>query len=261
MSLYDKMILDKRLTRARFQAFFEALTKDPELQGLFIKDPAGVLKKMNVIWGNFNVSNANRLLFALLSNRELVSWAREYQSQLEEEHGGAIDPLKLDRRRIYQDFIQAMSRSMDPAILTSLIQLSNFNAIEANIALAPLATAIADVTADIGPNANARMAVLLCADIGAEGADGGGGAQVLCSGPVADTVLVSETAVAVVVVAVFVFALTMIDITPKPQRDFQDVLDRTKLATLLDTLSVGLRQTGQQYRSDNSLCDPKSFIA
>jgi hypothetical protein len=267
MGLYERLILDKSLTKARFDAFFNQLAKDEELSRLFARDPVGVMRKMNVIWGPVNVSEANRLMFAVLSNGELTKWGRNYQERLEAQHGGTIDPLRLDREEIYRDFIKALVQYMDEELATSLVRMYGQSQIETVIDVSAMVNV--RVLSDIHSHAGLQVRVgglpvmgppqaqsqaLLCSDIGTE-AGAEANAMVLCNGPQSDTVAIYDTAVVALAVAVFVVAVTQIDVTPRPQPAFQDVLDRGKLGAMLDSLSRDLQRVAQQHRDSGRLAD------
>jgi hypothetical protein len=116
--------------------FYANLASSDALRELFIKDPVGVvlnsLSKQAVGLPDSLISLSNMLLLALLSNKQFVTWAREYGDKARQEitanHKG-VKPAELekllivnfDQRRVRRDLTDAMLKFIDAPILYALI--------------------------------------------------------------------------------------------------------------------------------------------
>jgi hypothetical protein len=77
------LTIDQGKTRERLAALIQRIEKMPEVREQFLQDPAGTLSEevTGLSPTRHQVSEVNRLLFAILANDELVKWIAEFESQ------------------------------------------------------------------------------------------------------------------------------------------------------------------------------------
>lgn len=135
MSEHDYLVLNYDGFADRLNDFYTLLSNSPAAQAAFVRDPAGTIGR-NVLKGivplsQNDVSQANRLLFSLLSNDGFMSWAETFQSQMEEEARAAaeeLDPgeqlkrllVTFDRSRMYREVVQAAVDNIDVETMSAI---------------------------------------------------------------------------------------------------------------------------------------------
>jgi hypothetical protein len=123
-------------------AFYQQLNNSPSLQQAFLDDPAGILRRMIFPNAPFPpegiINKANRLLYALLSNQNFLSWSRQFQSSIEGEiqqvaqadnRNEAIKGFlaSFDRNRLYSEIVDGILESIDKETLYSLVVGTKLN--------------------------------------------------------------------------------------------------------------------------------------
>lgn len=121
----------------RAQTFFSQIGTSAAFREVFLRDPAGTLSE-TVLAGegvpsSADINQANRLLFALLSNDGFMEWARNYSRSFEERVAAGlaadvddVERLKLqavthDRDQMFADLVQAISENPDFETLCSVM--------------------------------------------------------------------------------------------------------------------------------------------
>jgi len=131
----DLLILKAPQFRARINDLLANLRESRELQELYIQDPVRIIQKAifpearNLPAAEIN--RGNRLLYALLSNEQFISWSREYEADLLARARDATeieDPAAAlqaylaitDRSQIHQDVASAVARFADAETIAGL---------------------------------------------------------------------------------------------------------------------------------------------
>jgi hypothetical protein len=125
------------------EGFYERLNSSPAFQQAFLDDPMGILRRS--IFPNAPLppegvlNKGNRLLYALLSNANFMSWANEFQASMENEvqqamrqtddRNEAIKSLlvSFDKNRMYSEIVDGILNSIDKETLYSLVIGTNLN--------------------------------------------------------------------------------------------------------------------------------------
>lgn len=99
--------------RERMVKFYEDVEKDPKLQEEFISNTCGVLSERVTGYEvtRHQISEANRLMFAILANDKLVSWLNNY------EHKGR----RLNKEEFAYEFANKLSDVDDGTIIASIV--------------------------------------------------------------------------------------------------------------------------------------------
>jgi hypothetical protein len=122
--------------------FYQQLNNSPALQQAFLDDPAGILRRMMFPNAPFPpagvINKANRLLYALLSNQNFLSWSRQFQTSIENEIQQASQSenrneaikgflANFDRNRLYSEIVDGILESIDKETLYSIVVGTNLN--------------------------------------------------------------------------------------------------------------------------------------
>jgi hypothetical protein len=123
-------------------AFYNQLNNSPALQQAFLDDPAGILRRMIFPNAPFPpegiINKANRLLYALLSNQNFLSWSEQFQASLDSEFQQVMQAdnrseavkgflASFDRNRLYSEITDGILGSIDKETLYSLVVGTNLN--------------------------------------------------------------------------------------------------------------------------------------
>jgi hypothetical protein len=123
----DYLILNFDKFRDRTDSFFKTLNESKSHRLLFMEDPVGVVQKMvfpEKATPRFQLDDANRLLFAILSNAAFMKWAEGYQAQLEAEavkvtkNKDKSEALRemvalFDKRKLYGEVAAGITETID----------------------------------------------------------------------------------------------------------------------------------------------------
>lgn len=114
------LVLGRKAFRQSMAALFQELDTDEEAQQRFIQDPAGII--MDRVFQEKlppqRASEANRLLFSVLANKQFLRWMDQYAS----ENKGR----RVGKDEFNQDFAKALLEFGDQELLLSV--LSNASA-------------------------------------------------------------------------------------------------------------------------------------
>lgn len=135
MGANSLLILQVPQLNQRLTSLLTQIHTDPSLSDLYINDPVGVIQK-SIFPEETNIPPAeihrgNRLLFSLLSNKNFLDWAQNYENQLIKQAEAATkldDPdqalnsylVTVDRNKIHQDLAAAVAKFADPELIASL---------------------------------------------------------------------------------------------------------------------------------------------
>jgi hypothetical protein len=123
-------------------AFYQQLNNSPALQQAFLDNPAGILRRMMFPNAPFPpegvINKANRLLYALLSNQNFLSWSEQFQASLDSEFQQVMQAenrseavkgflASFDRNRLYSEITDGILGSIDKETLYSLVVGTNLN--------------------------------------------------------------------------------------------------------------------------------------
>jgi len=263
----DKLILNRDFFKARLTTMFEDLAKNESLRDLFFKNPLLIMKKYGAIFTDrpFSLTAATRLFFVVLSSPRVREWMQRYQKQLLEEHGGVIDPSKLDKVKIFHDFAEAVTNSGDIEIIKALIVAMRETpfSIDArasapaavNAAMNTVITAFAKLQAfaAVDVQVPTRVDAKLCAMVGADAkavaqAAANVEADIKVCGPIADTVVAFETAVVLFTIVAVVLVAIPVAVLGAPIKDFDDIMGRREFMTLFEAIGKGLDERAREYR-------------
>ncbi len=92
--------------------------KDKKLQQEFIENPVSVLNQRALGQKKLSaqrISNANRALYALVSNPGFVKWAEGYEAETAKK--GTVS-----KNKVLADLAQAMAKHADPVFLTAMLE-------------------------------------------------------------------------------------------------------------------------------------------
>lgn len=101
--------------RKRLIALFDKIDKDEKIRESFIRNPSQYISNdvMNQNLPPQQLSEANRLLFSLMSNDTMLEWLKTYQSQ----EVGA----KFNKKQFLQDFAKKIAALGDENIIASIV--------------------------------------------------------------------------------------------------------------------------------------------
>lgn len=111
----DRLVIKPRGLRKNLVTLFQRLEKNTKARDAFIRNPVGTLAK-EVTRRRLppqRVSEANRLLFALLANDEMVRWLRTY--------GTNRVSGKLDKKQFALAFARQIQKCDDANILAGVV--------------------------------------------------------------------------------------------------------------------------------------------
>ncbi len=92
--------------------------KDKKLQQEFIENPVSVLNERYVGLKKLSaqrISNANRALYALVSDSGFVKWAESYEAE-------AAKKGNVSKNKVLADLAQAMAKNADLVFLTAMLE-------------------------------------------------------------------------------------------------------------------------------------------
>lgn len=110
-----KFELKSRKMQQSLEKFFEEIDADKNLQELFIQNPSGIIseKVMQNKMPPQQLSEANRLLFSLISNDKMMEWLNKYSEIHKAE--------KIDNKKFAADFAKAIAEVDDTNIIVSIV--------------------------------------------------------------------------------------------------------------------------------------------
>ncbi|MBA7603339.1 hypothetical protein ES703_10446 [subsurface metagenome] len=102
-------------------ALFEEMDKDDKLRESFIHNPTGHItaKVMKRKLPPQQISEANRLLFSLISNDEMIKWLNNYNIEQKDK--------EMDKKQFVIDFANKIKELGDQNIIVSIISNAAFN--------------------------------------------------------------------------------------------------------------------------------------
>jgi hypothetical protein len=114
------LVLKQRDLAPKVNRLFEELSNDKNAQKRFIEDPSTMilsrlLPDLQRGVSPQRISNANRLLYSVMGNREFLNWARGYQQTLK-------GKKEINKAEVMKDLAVAMSRYADPAFFQGLAE-------------------------------------------------------------------------------------------------------------------------------------------
>ena len=134
MNAAEKLLIKIPALQRETTDFFRELARDERMVGLFVTDPMGVLRERlsfvtpTTVQADADASS-NRLLFSILSNKDFLTWIRDYQDNLTKQLDWALSaptgqpiPNVIDRTKIMQDLADAMLKMGDREILMSVLR-------------------------------------------------------------------------------------------------------------------------------------------
>lgn len=104
-----KLELKPKDLRKNVVALYKLLQKNEDARTAFIRDPAGQIGR-RIVKRKLppqQISEANRLLFAIIANDEMVKWLQDY---------GARARGKLDKKAFALEFARQIQKLDDPSI-------------------------------------------------------------------------------------------------------------------------------------------------
>lgn len=112
------LVLKPAQLRSNAQALFEQLDKDPHASQDFIHNPAGVLtqKVTQKPLPQQQITDVNRVLFAMLANDGFRQWMDDYES--------APGGKPVTQAQFSQDFAKAVLKFGDSDLIRALFQLA-----------------------------------------------------------------------------------------------------------------------------------------
>lgn len=134
----ELLVLNYPNLKKRLQELYLRLNDSVAFQSLFLNDPAGILSK--TLMYDYNhppqavINQANRLLYALLSNPKFMEWAKKFQARIEKqaiEISNVDDPdealrqmtVLFDRNELYNELIEGIQKYGDVEMIFSLISM------------------------------------------------------------------------------------------------------------------------------------------
>lgn len=130
------LILDFAGFSKRLDSFLEQANQSSSVKNNMIQNPVGTLSQVALPGSpppdNATLSEANRLLFSLLSNPHFMSWAQQYeqsfdsafqsymQSGMSEEDAAKKVGADLNPGKLLQDLSNAAAQFGDPALVNAL---------------------------------------------------------------------------------------------------------------------------------------------
>jgi hypothetical protein len=125
----DLLIFEKEAFK-NLPAFFKLLSSKPKIQEQFLDDPSGTLKEYLLNDPSIpktKISKTNKLVHSILSNKKFLSWAIDYQTNLEQQIGSIKGKKNLEaffnknKEKIYSEVVKAIldtANKDDPIIST-----------------------------------------------------------------------------------------------------------------------------------------------
>ena len=115
----NRLVLQDRELAKRANDLFAEVRRDKQKEREFVENPMGVLGARLSPRGLRGVSrqrvtNANRILYALLANDKFLDWLRSYQKELEGK--------RLDKGQVLKDLAGAMARYGDPEFFQGMLE-------------------------------------------------------------------------------------------------------------------------------------------
>lgn len=132
----DLLILNYERLSARTTELYGKMAESAAFRALFLKDPAGTISRMLLPDDDqpppSQIRQANRLLFALLSNDGFMEWAAGFQKRMQSRVGAIqevdddgerhqLAAATLDRTAVYREIVDAMVTHLDAEILASIL--------------------------------------------------------------------------------------------------------------------------------------------
>lgn len=236
MTADDLLVLGYDGFSKRLKAFYATLGDSAAHRELFIKDPtrtlhAGLFADFPEL-GEGEINQANRVLFALLSNKGFMRWAGEYQKRLDREMragakkgGGDLRAyaVTMDRQKIYEDFVEGALKHVDHEMLYAIFVSQRERVRPVN----PGDLRIPETAARQEPDP---------------------------IGPISSFWVAAETFVAVIAVVLFHIVVTQIDATPR----VAEHLSRTDIQRVSAHIAEGIQARAADLRESGAL---RSFDA
>jgi uncharacterized phage infection (PIP) family protein YhgE len=117
------LVLRNEELAAQTRAFYKELKTNLELQNEFINNPAGLIARHFLPQSAVSsisaqrLSNANRVLYSMVSNDGFRNWAQNYQTNIDKTN-------KVDKQQIVKDFAAAIVRYGDAALVQGMMEES-----------------------------------------------------------------------------------------------------------------------------------------
>jgi hypothetical protein len=123
----DLLVLDYPDFNRRVGSFFREVEESATLRNEFLADPTGVLQARVFTGlpeiGTGELNQANRFLFSLLSNKEFMDWAAQWQRDHPEAAAGEAGEqwsFRYDKTQLYRELTEAIVRFGDKEMLQAL---------------------------------------------------------------------------------------------------------------------------------------------
>jgi len=116
-----RMVLEGKSYAATLLPFFRGLAQTRRSRDSFIHSPAVAMQKAGLIGTHVDVSQANRLVFSLITNKGFMKWAAAYQKKLPKSLGKGLRIGKAERAKVYEDCLSAMMKYADRELWVSLV--------------------------------------------------------------------------------------------------------------------------------------------
>lgn len=133
----DMLVLRYERFAERAEAFFGLISSSAAFREVFLRDPAGTLSETILVGegalSSVDINQANRLLFALLSNGGFMEWARTYGQGFDEGSGAGpaadlddtermkLRAVTLDRNQMFADLVRAIADNPDFETICSVM--------------------------------------------------------------------------------------------------------------------------------------------
>ena len=130
MRIDDQLLFEHERFKERVNSLYKKL-EDPSVLKAFINNPTESLSNelfpedSNKL-SSQNISNTNRLLFSILSNKQFFDWALKYQNELANKRESDGD-IKEDQNKVLQDIAEAFVRYGNKELIMSLMLFNNKN--------------------------------------------------------------------------------------------------------------------------------------
>ena len=116
-----RMIIDAKRYTTTLLPFFRCLAANKRGRDSFIRNPAAALQKAGLIGAHVDVSQTNRLVFSLITNKGFVKWAAAYQKKLPKSLAKGLRTGEAERVKLYEDCLSAMMKYADRELWVSLV--------------------------------------------------------------------------------------------------------------------------------------------
>lgn len=116
-----RMIIDGKRYAATLLPFFRGLAANKKRRDAFVRNPAGALQKAGLFGTSADVSQANRLVFSLITNKGFIKWARANHKKLLGLMGKDLSIGEAQRAKLYEECLSAMMKYADRELWVSLV--------------------------------------------------------------------------------------------------------------------------------------------